>query len=134
MRLSEFKKDLLETVEFHPLMNKETMIFLARPKKIQKEWRNFIVNNKVVSSSRYCLDGELNIDNQDIPSEMISFVTMRCQTYTPHAIFVMDVALSDDKYSIIECNCFNGTGFYDHDIALIVKSINEELVKKPPHK
>jgi hypothetical protein len=127
MSLSEFKNDLLEITEFHPSMNKDTMIFLARPKKIHKEWRNFIVNKKVVSSSRYCLDGELNIDNQDIPTEMISFVTMRCQTFTPHAIFVMDVALSDGIYSIIECNCFNGTGFYDHDVAAIVKNNNEEI-------
>lgn len=47
--------------------------------------------------------------------------------YTPHDVFVMDVALSSDKYYIIECNCFNDSGFYDHDIGEFVKSINNYM-------
>lgn len=47
----------------------------------------------------------------------------------PHDIFVMDVALYEGGYRIVECNCFNDTGFYDHDILTIVKNVNQYLRK-----
>jgi hypothetical protein len=130
MVLSELKNGIVDTIKYNPHANFDTTIFISSPKKIDKEWRNFIVDGKVISSSRYVVNGELSISNTDIPSDMIQFTEECCEIYTPHEIFVMDIALSENEYKIIECNCFNATGFYEHDIELIVKNTNEFLINK----
>lgn len=111
----------------NPYYNMDTLILVCNPKQIEKEWRNIIVSGKVVSSSRYSVYGKKSVDIKDIPDEMIEFTESCCKIYTPHHVFVMDVALSRDKYYIVECNYFNDSSFYDHDIQKIVKSINNYL-------
>lgn len=108
----------------NPHLNESSVISVSTPKVIEKEWRNFIVDGKVISSSRYMLNGELNISVSDIPEDLITFVETCCDEYRLHDVFVMDAALSNGRYYIIECNCFNGTGFYNHDIRSIVKAVN----------
>lgn len=109
------------------VLNAHTMIFADTPKTIIKEWRNFIVNKKVVDTTRYMFGGELNISCTDVPSEMIEFVENSCVEYVPHDIFVMDIAQIPEGFFIVEANCFNGTGFYEHNIGKIVKSITNFL-------
>lgn len=111
----------------NPSLNPETLIFVSKKKEIRKEWRNFIVNGKVIDSSRYMLNGNLNISNNDSPKEMIEFAEECSAQYSPHDIFVMDLAETANGYKIIECNCFNGTGFYDHHIKTIVEAISARV-------
>ncbi len=85
------------------------------------------MNGKVVSSSRYQVNRELSVSATDIPVAMIDFVEARCREYTPHAIFVMDVALLNNEYYILECNCFNGTGFYANDISKVVGTVTQSI-------
>lgn len=118
----------------NPLLNSETLIFVSEKKKILKEWRNFIVNGKVIDSSRYMFNGRLDISKDDCPKEMIDFVEDCANEFSPHDIFVMDIAEIYDGYKIIECNCFNGTGFYNHDIGKIVNSVTERIKETQPHK
>ena len=108
-------------------INPQTKIWIAKPKMILKEWRIFIVDKRIVSVSKYMENQQINIDNQDIPSSLINFTTDRILEYQPNDIFVMDIALTKNSYKIIECNCFNGTGFYNHDIEKIVKLINKKI-------
>lgn len=108
-------------------LNPETKIWIANPKKILKEWRIFIIDKNIISISKYIDNNELNIDNKDIPNSLIDFIKKRISEYQPHDIFVLDVALIESGYKIIECNCFNGTGFYDHDINKIIKTINKKM-------
>ncbi|MCP4441883.1 MAG: ATP-grasp domain-containing protein [Aureispira sp.] len=105
-------------------------IIVAPPQNIHKEWRNFVVDGKVVSASRYLLNGQLSKSSEDIPDEMLAYTEARCQEFMPHPIFVMDIALCNGQYKVIECNCFNGTGFYDHDIPTIVQAVNGYIRKK----
>ncbi len=111
----------------NPSLTVETLISVSLPKIIEREWRHFIVDQKVVSSSRYMLNGELAVSEEDIPEALIHFVEESCRHYSPHAVFVMDTALSNGEFRIIECNCFNGTGFYSHDIKTIVQEVNRFL-------
>lgn len=111
----------------NPKLNENTLIFVSETKSIYKEWRNFIVDGKVIDSSRYMLNGELRISKEDCPNEMIDFVNHSASIYSPHDIFVMDVAQTSEGFKIIECNCFNGTGFYGHNIKTIVGSITERI-------
>lgn len=124
----EFERSLYSTN--NPYLNQGTLVAISRPKSIDKEWRHFIIDKKVISSCRYAAFGELSKSSSDVPSDLIDFVHERCKEYVPNSIFVMDTALHNTNYKIVECNCFNDTGFYDHDIQLIIKKVNDSLVKK----
>lgn len=128
MTAEEIKKWYSKILDIdNPNLNAHTLIFVSEKKEIKKEWRNFIVNQKVIDSARYIKNGELNISTQDCPKEMIQFVEKCATEFSPHNIFVMDVADTPNGFKIIECNCFNGTGFYNHNIKKIVSAITENL-------
>ena len=109
----------------NPNINPDTLVFVAPPKSITKEWRTFIVDRRVVDASRYVLNGELAVARHDLPKEMIGFAEERARDFSPHDVFAMDIAQTEAGYKIIECNCFNGTGFYEHHIKTIVKAVTD---------
>ena len=113
-----------------PELNHNTKVWIAPPKKINKEWRLFIVNDLIVSTSRYMVNGSLKIDPYDIPNELIRFAKERIEEYRIDDVYVIDIAETDGKFKLIECNCFNGTGFYNHNIEKIVHRINLFIRKK----
>lgn len=113
-----------------PELNRDTEIWISEPKQIKKEWRLFIVDNHIVSASRYMKEGELDESNDDIPKKMLEFAKARISEYRIEDVYVMDIAQIGNGYKLIECNCFNGTGFYMHDIENIIQSINKLIRKK----
>ena len=114
----------------NPYLNEETLVSIAKPKSIKKEWRHFIVDKEIVSSSRYAENGQPSKSGTDVPDDLLAFVKACCQQYVPNDIFVIDTALVNDTYKIVECNCFNDTGFYDHDIQKIISAVNRFITKK----
>ena len=113
----------------NPALNTETLIFVAAQKSIAREWRNFIINGKVVSSTRYAWQGVLDVSSEDCPREMIDFVEECANVFSPHDIFVMDVAEVSNQFKIIECNCFNGTGFYTYAVKDVIKEVTERIMQ-----
>ena len=106
----------------------DSLLAFSTPKTIEKEWRHFIVGGQVVSSARYQLHGELSVSSTDVPTSLLAFVADCCAEYQPHPVFVLDTALSDGRYTIVECNCFNGTGFYQPaEIADVVVAVTQLL-------
>lgn len=106
------------------ILHGKTKIVVSEPYNIKKEWRNYIVDGKVVTSSLYRKDFRLNKSAIDIPTEMIQFVEDRCKEYQPHKIFAMDIALCGGEYYIIECGCLNSVGLYACDIFKLVESVS----------
>ncbi len=134
MKFSEIQKFATNLIDSNnPYLSTQSIISFSTPKIITKEWRHFIVNKKIISSCRYLYNGQLDISDEDIPTDLLDFVMECCKEYTPHDIFVLDTALYKNDYFIIECNCFNGTGFYNHDIIKIIRAVNEYL-KSPSSK
>jgi hypothetical protein len=108
-------------------LNENTKIIVSEPYNITKEWRNYIVNGKVVTSSMYRKNFKLSKSSTDIPPEMIQFCEDRCKEYTPHDIFAMDIALCGGEYYIIECGCMNSVGLYLSDVNVLVDEISKFL-------
>ena len=115
--------DRLEGVS-NTQLSKESKIIVSEPYNIQYEWRLWIVDKKVVASSKYREYFNLSKES-GCPPEVVVFAEARCREYTPHNVFVMDICLCGDSYYIIECGCMNGAGFYKADIATIVKYVSE---------
>lgn len=105
-------------------------IIVGPPYNIKKEWRNYIVDGKIVASSLYRKDFRLNKSRHDVPSEMLDFVQARINEYMPHKNFAMDIAFCGDSYYIIECGCLNSVGFYDADISVIVEAITNQMANE----
>lgn len=109
------------------ILTDNTKIVVGEPYNIKKEWRNFIVDGKVISSSLYRTNFKLTKSGNDIPEDMIRFVEDRCIEYQPHKIFAMDIALCGNEYYIIECGCLNSVGFYDADIYKVITEISKYM-------
>lgn len=107
-----------------PITN-DTKILVGPAYNIEKEWRNYVVDGKVVTSSLYRKDFVLNKSRENIPEEMIKFVEDRCKEFQPHKLFAMDIALCGGDYYIIECGCLNSVGLYACDVPKLIRSITE---------
>lgn len=107
----------------------DTKILIGQPYNIKKEWRNYIVNGKVVESTLYRENFKLKKSNTDIPEDMIKFVEECCKEYMPCDTFVMDIAFCGDSYYIIECGCINGVGFYASNIQTIIEALSNSINK-----
>lgn len=113
-----------------PELNRETEIWIAAPKAIKKEWRLFIVDDEIVSVSRYMNKGVLAECELDRPKELMAFAKERIAEYRLADIYVMDIAETENTFKLIECNCFNGTGFYKHNVENIIQSVNRFIKKQ----
>lgn len=105
-------------------LNGDTLVVVAEPKNIYKEYRFFIVDKKIATCSSYRMGYNLNTK---LPVELdaIYFVNDMIKIWCPHDVFVMDVAMTEEGYKIIEINCANGAGFYNCDVSKLVQTIND---------
>jgi hypothetical protein len=100
----------------------DSKIVVSEPYNIHYEWRLWIVNKKVIAASKYREYFKLS-KAQGCPASVVAFAEERCNEYTPHDVFVMDICLCGNELYIIECGCMNGAGFYSANINQIVTAV-----------
>lgn len=110
-------------------LNKNTKIIAGEPYHLRKEWRNYIVDGKIVASTKYRENFNLKKCSEDIPKEMLEFTEHMLEIYQPHDVFTMDIAMTGGNYFIIECGCINNAGFYAANVGEIVKAITNYILK-----
>lgn len=94
-------------------------VVVAEVRDIDAEYRLFLVDAKVVGGSMYRPSAE-----RTLPDEVIQFAERSAETWTPAPVFVMDIARVERSWKIVECNCFNGSRFYDADVGTIVAAVS----------
>jgi len=103
----------------------ETMVSIAPVKAIHKEWRFFVVDGKVITGSLYKMGDRVihlpSLFNED--SEI--YAQRMVDRWQPDRAFVIDIALTDAGYKIIEYNCMNSAGFYKSNVNKLVAAIEE---------
>lgn len=106
-------------------LESDTMVVLARPKKICAEWRYFIVDGKIISGSMYRFNGRLYPYGEESDHKCLEEAQEMANKWLPDPCCVMDIALVDDESTpkVIEFNCINGSGFYGHDIGAIFREL-----------
>jgi len=123
--------DMIERmIKYEGPLNEDSKILVGPAYNIHKEWRNYCVDGKVVTSSRYRENFRLSKSGEDIPADMIQFVEDRLSEYAPHEVIAIDIASvrhedGDMRYYIIECGCMNSVGFYHADIEKYVEALTE---------
>lgn len=106
-------------------------IVISPPVNIESEYRFFVVNNEIVTSSMYHINREYwikNIDDRSIPEndKLWTFAEQMKEIYSPEESFVLDIAiLSDGTMKVLECNCLNCSGFYSINMDILIKKIVE---------
>ena len=81
-----------------------------------------MVNKKIITASPYV--GNIMIDD-----DLYTFVYSCINDIVAPDAYVIDVALSEGKYKVMECNTVNSSNFYNCDFKKIVLAM-DQLMKK----
>lgn len=99
-----------------------TEITISDVKNIRLEDRFFVIDGNIISQSRYKLDNSANISTY-VSENAINFVIRMLNIYQPTKGFVIDVALTDDGYKIVEFNNLLSSSFYNADVKKIINEV-----------
>ena len=101
----------------------DTEILISAPKKIGQEHRHYIVDGKIISSSRYKLAGLANFA-EGADEAVLELARAAISRWTPARAFVMDTYVSGDEVGIVEIGCICHAGIYDADLMCIVDALD----------
>ena len=100
----------------------ELQVMASAMQKIYREYRLFFVNQTFVTGSLYLQAGEPAF-SPDVDPEAVDYARTMVSAWHPAQAFVIDVALTEHGYKIIEFNNINSSGFYDSDVNRLVASL-----------
>jgi hypothetical protein len=119
----EWQKTILDINDPLSKLNKDTMITIAPFKNIMTEARMFIFDGKVVTGSYYKFGCEVRYEEVKNGDPVIDYTNDIVKDYQPAKAFVIDIALTDDGYKIIEINGINSVGLYNADVDKFVQAV-----------
>jgi len=102
-------------------IDSSTPVLVAPLKDIQREYRFFVVDGVVVTGSRYKI-GERVIYSTELDGAE-KYAQKMVDMWQPAEAFVLDIALVNDEFKIIEINCLNSAGFYAIEVDKLVQAI-----------
>lgn len=123
--LAAFKAWQADILRRHGTLG-ETNILYAPVKRIGQEHRHFIVDQTVVSSSRYKLGGEAN-QSSEVDSRVIAFANRMAARWQPARAFVLDTYVAGDEIGIVEIGGLCHAGFYQADVQKIVMALEDMI-------
>lgn len=97
-------------------------VIVSQVKEIYREYRVFVVKNKIVTGSIYKIAGKPEISS-NVEQDVFDYVNKIIKQWVPVESFVIDVCLTDSGYKIIEFNNINSSGFYACDVQKYVGAI-----------
>lgn len=103
-------------------LSENTEVMCSSLKKIYNEYRYFVVGGKVVTGSQYKLGKRVVYGETDQGMENAQKFVDILNGYINHP-YVIDIALTDNGYKVIELNTMNCAGFYACDMQKLVAAI-----------
>lgn len=124
-QLHNWLKDIskIEEEEFSPL-HKNTEIMISSIKKINAEYRFFVVDGKIVTGSLY-KQGNVVRSSDIIDDDVLWFTASMIHVWEPAEAFVIDIADTEEGFKVIEINNINSAGFYAADCQKIVSALED---------
>jgi len=103
-----------------------TLVLVASPREVVREWRLVVAHSEVIAASQYMLRGEIST-SAGCPAEVRSFAeeVLRQVTWRPDPLFMLDVGESEGQLHVVELNSFSCSGLYDSDVGPVVKVASE---------
>lgn len=106
------------------LVNATQLCVVSAPVKIEQEWRLFVADGKVVAGSLYS-QNEMLCQEAGYPKEVASFAERMAGIWSPHPVFVMDVASTPRGLKLMEVGSANCAGFYKSDPYPVIRAMAE---------
>lgn len=100
----------------------QLLCVVARPVRIEAEWRLIVADGKVVTGSQYRRGGSLSIES-GFPDEAARLCEDASAEWTPHPIFSMDIAATPEGLRIIEIGSINCSGLYRCDLRQVLAAL-----------
>ncbi len=103
-----------------------TLVVVAAPREIGREWRLVVAGNNVIAASQYAVEGSKCVE-QDCPDEARAFAEMMLAEvrWRPDPIFMLDVAESGGRPWLVELNGFSCSWLYACDLGAVVAAASE---------
>lgn len=103
----------------------ETLVLFSVEKQIEKEFRCFVVDGKIIDISSYKSDDVVQWKHPTIEERQKceDFFQQVSSKYRPDDCYVVDFCLSDGTMKVVEYNCIHCSGFYTCDIAKILSAM-----------
>ncbi|RLC98985.1 MAG: hypothetical protein DRI65_17695, partial [Chloroflexota bacterium] len=113
-----------EGVDFD--LDEEVMV--SPVQRIYREVRFYIVDGKIATHSTYRMGNKTKYIGENFTDpDAIALVNHVIGLWQPDEAFVIDVALVESGYKVIEINCINCAGLYAGDVVKLVGSLNQLL-------
>jgi len=126
-----FKKETHNTdwAFFDTYTKAEDIVVIAPPKRIHAEYRFVIGGDEIVGASMYRYEDKARLmpgapkRAHNVVKEIVKVINKDMKI---GAMYVVDIAEDyDDKYSLMEINCFNCAGLYETDRKAVVAAANQ---------
>ena len=121
-----FPGKLVDTDDFLEIMRSTsfdpaTLVLIAQPQEIGREWRLVVANRRAIAASQY-LDHGRSFVAAGCPSDVLHFANEALSkvAWRPDPLFVIDVGELDNGLHILELNSFSCSGWYQCDLSAIV--------------
>jgi hypothetical protein len=127
--LVDIEKDLPNLIRYQKANCKNNeLIYVSPPKDIKLECRFFIFNNETVAYSTYLINGEC-ITMENVPPECIKFVDkyLKFHKEKENGAYVLDVALTDSGFELIETNGYFTSALYACNPEKIVQPLIQQI-------
>ena len=127
-----WQKKVIKLRDTYTTLNANTELIVAPIKEIYKEYRFFIVDQKIATHSLYKLGNRVAPRNDFIDDDLRMFVNQCIWKWQPDRAFVIDIAETPDGFKIVEINCINSSGFYACDVVALIEAIEFMTFKEFP--
>jgi len=124
---NKFRHDML-TSGHSDNLTEETLMQVASTKEIQKEFRFWVVDGRIVTASIYKMYNR-PIFNGIVDDGATEFCQEMVNKFQLAKAFVIDICLTNNKWKIVECGCINCAGFYSADMQKLIVAL-EDTYKK----
>ncbi len=103
-----------------------SLVVIARPKSIEREWRAVVIGDRFISGSQYAMNGQRAIV-AECPAEVLSFAEsiLAEVPWRPDSAFMMDVCESGGRLYLVELNSFSGSWLYACNLKEVVAAASE---------
>ena len=106
----------------------DTPIVVGTPFGISEEWRLFIVEGRVVGSSRYRRNGRMD-RLEGAPADVLEFAAVVNARWMPAPVYTLDICRSGGGLYVLEAQGFNSAGSYEADLRNVVREVTDFAVR-----
>jgi hypothetical protein len=104
------------------------LILFSSCKRIDKEIRYVVANDKVISGSIYSKKGEHYeeyCDDFEFPQMVVDSVK-----FAPDKVYILDVAYNRGEPKVLELNSFSCADLYDNDFETVIREVSAIAIKE----